>query len=129
MKNRLYLLAALLLMLGGCTANSQGIKPINSTEVSELLQANKSLIILDVRTPEEYAQGHIKGAVNLDVHQPDAMDKIDKLDKNATYLVYCRTKNRSGVVANHMNDSGFKTVYQMMDGITGWNANLLPVEK
>jgi rhodanese-related sulfurtransferase len=87
------------------------------------------LIVLDVRTTDEFASGHIKGAINIDIHQPDAKDQINKLDHNAKYIVYCRTKNRSGIVVTHMLQNGFKNIYQMMDGIVGWNQNNLPLSK
>ncbi len=86
------------------------------------------MIILDVRTPAEFNQGHLKGAMNIDFHQAGYMDRINTMDKNARYLVYCRTKNRSGVVVSEMEKSGFKNIYQMTDGFTGWSMNGLPVE-
>jgi rhodanese-related sulfurtransferase len=109
--------------------HAQTVKEINSSEVGTMLQKNNKIVVLDVRTPGEFISGHIKGAINIDVHQPDAMERISKLDKNATYLVYCRTKNRSGAVVNHMRQNGFKNIVQMMDGMVGWNQNNLPVEK
>lgn len=125
-----YSVASVLLFLISITIQAQsGINSVNSTEVASLIQKNKKLVILDVRTPSEYAQGHLANSINIDVNQPDVKDRLEKLDKNASYLVYCRTKNRSGVVANYMIQNGFTSVYQMMDGITGWNMNNLPVER
>lgn len=97
------------------------VKEVNAQTVKKTLASEKKWVVLDVRTPEEFAQGHIPGAVNINLYQSDAMDKISKLDKNGKYIVYCRTRNRSGVVAEHMVKSGFKTVHQMVDGIGGWN--------
>jgi rhodanese-related sulfurtransferase len=109
--------------------NAQTKTEVTSTEVNTMLQKESKLIVLDVRTPAEFASGHIKGAINIDVHQPDALDQINKLDRNAKYIVYCRTKNRSGVIVNHMLQNGFKNIFQMMDGMVGWNQNNLPVIK
>jgi rhodanese-related sulfurtransferase len=94
-----------------------------------MLQKGSKLIVLDVRSPEEYTDGHIKGAINIDIRQDDAFGKIDKLNRNAKYIVYCRTNHRSGIAVDHMMKSGFKNVYQMMDGFPGWAANKLPVQK
>lgn len=116
-------------LLIALSLNAQSVKTINSTDVGALLQKNNKIVVLDVRTPGEFNSGHLKGAINIDLHQSDALNRISKLDKNATYLVYCRTKNRSGVVVNNMIQNGFKDVYQMMDGMVGWNQNNLPVVK
>lgn len=101
---------------------------IYSKDVNKMISGKKKYIILDVRTPGEFNSGHIKGAINIDVNQMDVYTKIDKLDKKATYIVYCRTQNRSQVVGNYMINNGFKEVYKMQDGIVGWLANGLPVE-
>ncbi len=114
-------------LLINCSA--QNLLEVNSLEASALIDKNSKIILLDVRTEGEFSQGHIKGAVNINVHLPDAMARINKLDKNVQYLVYCRTRNRSGVVSGQMLKSGFKTVYQMTDGIVGWTRNQLPLEK
>jgi phage shock protein E len=120
------LLVSLLFVMGSCTQSSV---EVYSAEVSSLLQKNKNIFILDVRTADEFSQGHIKGAVNMDMHLPGMLDSINGLNKDSDYLVYCRTKNRSGIVVNSMIQHGFKTVYQMADGITGWDQNGLPVVK
>jgi len=117
-----------LLLLTVLSLNAQGIKQINSPEAKILLQQNNKIVVLDVRTPGEFVQGHIANAVNIDVNQSDAIERINKLDKNATYLVYCRTKNRSGVVVNYMIQNGFKVVYQIVDGIAGLSQNNLLVK-
>lgn len=100
-------------------AFAQAVRPINSDEALSLLKNNKKVVVLDVRTPGEFAQGHIKNAINIDVNSADAKSRIDALDKNVLYMVYCRTKNRSGVVTNYMLQNGFKNIYQVVDGIAG----------
>jgi phage shock protein E len=113
----------------GTTLEAQNKTEVNSLQANTLLQKDSKLIVLDVRTAEEFKEGHIKGALNIDIRQEDAFRKIDKLDKNAKYLVYCRTNHRSGMAVDHMIQSGFKHVYQMMDGFPGWAANKLAVQK
>jgi len=102
---------------------------VSSKVVSTMLQKDSKLMVLDVRTAEEFSEGHIKGALNIDIRKEDAFSKIDKLDHKVKYIVYCRTNHRSGMAVDHMMKSGFKTVYQMMDGFPGWAANKLPVQK
>jgi len=114
-------------------ASFQGVSAqkiqLKSPDVKEVLKKNKSIVILDVRTPEEFAAGHLKGAKNIDIKQPDAYSKLDKLNTKTTYLVYCRTNHRSGMAVEYMMQKGFKKVYQMMDGFPGWAANNFDSEK
>ncbi len=109
--------------------SAQKIMQKNSTELSQILQKDKKIVILDVRTPQEFAAGHLKGAQNIDIYQDNFYTRIDKLDKKTTYLVYCRTSNRSTSSVKYMQQNGFKNLYQMMDGFPGWAYNKLPYEK
>ncbi len=124
------LIISLVIALGSFTSlTAQSVKDITSTEVSNVIKQNKGIVILDVRTPDEFNSGHIAGAKNIDIRQADAINKIGALDKKSTYLVYCRTNNRSKAVSDYMIQNGFKNVYKVVDGIVGWNANALPLEK
>ncbi len=87
--------------------SAQQIIPIKSTDVQTQLKKDKSWVILDVRTADEFKEGHIKGAINIDIKQSDALSKIDKLDHNAKYIVHCRTNLRSKIAVDHMAQSGF----------------------
>ena len=124
-----FLLPIIIVVLASFTAVSAQKTQLNSSESKELLKKNKSIVILDVRTAEEFAMGHLKGAKNIDIRQSDAYSKIDKLNRKARYLVYCRTNHRSGMAVEYMKQKGFKTVYQMMDGFPGWAANNFAIEK
>ena len=127
MKTRI--LIPVLFLLLSSSINAQTRTEVNSKQASVLIQKDSKLIVLDVRTPEEFKEGHIKGAINIDIRQEDAFSKIDKLNRNAKYLVYCRTNHRSGMAVSHMMQSGFRNVTQMMDGFPGWAANKLAVQK
>lgn len=76
--------------------------------------------IVDVRTPQEYAQGHLPGAVNIDVSSPDFGARIATLDPAAPYAVYCRTGKRSAAALAAMVDQGFTAGYHLTGGITAW---------
>lgn len=76
-----------------------------------------SYVILDIRTPEEYSQMHIKGAINIDYYTADFKIRLDALDKDIPYFLYCRTGNRSGKALQIMKDAGFKKIYHLQSGI------------
>ena len=84
-------------------------------------------VLLDVRTPAEYAAGHLEGAKNIDVESPDFTTQIAGLDKSATYALYCRSGNRSGVAMATMSGAGFTNVFHLGGGITAWQGAGLPV--
>jgi rhodanese-related sulfurtransferase len=129
MKTKLLLSVLVLMFCSFTIITAQNKVSVSSKQVSSMLLKDKKIIVLDVRTAEEFSYGHIKGALNIDIRQPDAFSKIDKLNKNVKYIVHCRTNHRSGIAVNHMIQSGFKNIYQMMDGWSGWSMNNLPVQK
>jgi rhodanese-related sulfurtransferase len=74
------------------------------------------LVILDVRTPWEFSEDSIAGAKNLDFTDPDFENMVKDLDKNKTYLVYCKTGKRSGMVEQFLKEHGFYDVYIILGG-------------
>ena len=76
--------------------------------------------IVDVRTPEEYAQGHLPGAVNIDVSGADFAQQVQALDPGAPYAVYCRSGNRSAAALQVMDQLGFTGAYHLGGGIAAW---------
>jgi phage shock protein E len=76
--------------------------------------------VIDVRTPAEYAQGHLPGAVNLDVSSPDFTTRLATLDPAAPYAVYCHSGNRSGTAVAEMASMGFTGAYHLAGGIGAW---------
>lgn len=86
-------------------------------------------VILDVRTPAEFAEGHIDGAVNLDVQSPDFDKRVRKLDRHKSYLVYCRTGNRSRQATIAMEALGFRSIFHMTEGIVKWKQQNLPLAR
>lgn len=87
--------------------------------------ADTGMILIDVRTPAEFNSGHISGAVNIDYKSADFEKKIEQLDKSKTYLLYCRSGNRSGRALQVMKSAGFKKVVHLAGGIKAWNAKNL----
>ncbi len=84
--------------------------------------AEPGVQIIDVRTPEEFADGHIAGAVNIPVQAPDFAARVGRLDPEATYAVYCRSGNRSEPAVATMNNAGLTSVYELASGTRGWAA-------
>ena len=70
----------------------------------------KNMIVIDVRTPEEFKSSHVEGSINIDFLNPNFMKEIAKLDKNKKYKVYCRSGNRSGQAEKLMKTLGFSDV-------------------
>lgn len=79
-------------------------------------------VVLDVRTPQEFAAGHLPGATNFDVESADFPQKIASLDKAATYAVYCRSGNRSKVAMSSMQQAGFTQLFDLAGGINAWTS-------
>lgn len=87
----------------------------------------EDLVILDVRTPEEFAEGHIEGAVMIDFYRDDFADQLAELDPDVPYLLYCRSGNRSGQTAVLLEDLGFTDVADVDGGVVGWLDAGLPL--
>jgi rhodanese-related sulfurtransferase len=79
-------------------------------------------VLLDVRTPAEFAEGHLPGAVNLDVESAGFVDGLAGLDKAATYAVYCRSGNRSKAALAMLGQAGFSRAFDLAGGITAWKS-------
>jgi phage shock protein E len=100
-----------------------------SRELIQKRTGDSKFVIVDVRTPEEFAEGHLSGAVNLNVMGPDFERQLSALDRGKTYLVYCRTGNRSAKAIQTMERLGFRSVYHMFEGIVGWQKKAFPLVK
>ena len=89
--------------------------------------ASPGVTIVDVRTPQEFADGHIEGAVNIPVELPDFMDRVSELDPSGTYAVYCRSGNRSQPAVAGMSSIGINGIYELESGTTGWTSEGQPL--
>lgn len=109
---------------------SLAFENIDSREFYQIMQTEKAVLVLDVRTPVEYKEdGHIPGSILIPVQVlPQYIKEIEKF-KDKKVLVYCRSGNRSMVASRFLEQNGFKHVYNLKDGIVGWKKNNLPIEK
>ncbi|MFC1900396.1 rhodanese-like domain-containing protein [Chloroflexota bacterium] len=111
---------------------SSVIEDVTAQEAYALIEENldnPDFIIIDIRTPEEYDEGHLEGARNIDFYEPDFAEQIDILDKDNSYLVYCRSGTRSGNSLPVFEEKGFLKIYHMDGGILEWTAEELPLVK
>lgn len=97
-------------------------------EFQAAMKADKDYILLDCRTPEEVNNVSIEGNTNIDYHAPDYKQQLDKLNKNKTVYIYCRSGNRSHKSAVMMQEMHFKKVVDLDGGITAWEGDGLPVK-
>ncbi|WP_297285616.1 rhodanese-like domain-containing protein [uncultured Brachyspira sp.] len=95
--------------------SNKGYKNLNIEKAIKLINESTNLVILDVRTREEYLAGNIPNSINVDVLSQDFKSKIDMLDKNKEYLVYCRSGNRSAIASSIMSTNGFLNIYNLQN--------------
>ncbi len=131
-------LAAILaatLVTSGCSGNGDSTVAVSAGPTAAAAPADGAKIaaadfaaalkrpgttIIDVRTVQEFTQGHLPGAVNIDVSSPAFTTQIAGLDPSAPYAVYCHSGNRSGVAVDAMTGQGFTNAYHLDGGITAW---------
>lgn len=89
---------------------------------------NKDVQLLDVRTPEEFAEGHLKDAENINVLEDDFISEVEKLDPEKPIYVYCRSGKRSAKAAQILKEKGFKEIRDLQGGFLEWEAQGLPKE-
>jgi phage shock protein E len=125
-----------LALLAGCsggatesTATSQAQSGVVATtgkqvtvDVFTAAIQDTDVVILDVRTPAEFASGHLPGAINLNVQAATFLNQVENLDKTATYAIYCRSGDRSQIALDAMMDAGFESVFGLAGGMTEWTA-------
>jgi rhodanese-related sulfurtransferase len=120
-------------LISSCTeevaAPVQIIEDMSPQEAFKLIQENQGnpdFIIIDVRTPEEFNEAHIENAIMVNFRSENFKTEINKFDKNKAYLIYCRTGNRSSGALDIMVELGFREIYHLTVGITGWLEEGLP---
>lgn len=134
------LVAALLITTPLAACSSESVEPAAAAPMAQpespmrvgvdefaAVIATPGTRIIDVRTPEEFAEGHIDGAVNIPVESPTFLDAVAELDPDATYAVYCRSGNRSQGAVDAMASAGITGIYELESGTVGWTGEGLPL--
>jgi len=117
MKNTLLLL---LLFAGLSIAGANAQTLLSPDAFEKMLKNNPNIQLVDVRTPEEFADGRIQGAVNYDYYAADFAQKIAQLDKTKPVMVYCEAGARSASSAEKLKKAGFNKVFDLNGGISAW---------
>ncbi len=118
--------AALILLAGCSSTGSATTVNLNVSEFSQKI-TEPGVIIVDVRTPEEFASGHIEGALNIDFNSGNFANEITRLNPSETYAIYCRSGSRSGQAASIMHEAGFHDVSNLNGGVIDWTNDGLPL--
>jgi rhodanese-related sulfurtransferase len=127
------LFAVMLAACGGsstatATATAE-IQLVSASDAATVLNERApEVVLLDVRTPEEFNEVRVPGSVNVDFYAADFASQLDTLAKDVPYVVYCRSGNRSSQTMNIMRELGFLEVWDVDGGIISWNEAGLPLE-
>lgn len=118
-----------LTVLGACQAKENAaLVDLGAKEFSEQLKLKKdTALLVDVRTPEEFASGHLAGALSIDFNGPGFAESVAKLPKDKEVYLYCRSGRRSKAAMPIFLKAGYKTVTNLTPGILGWESAGLPV--
>ena len=117
----------------GCSSDESAPKPssrvteVTAEQATKVLATTPGLVVVDVRTPEEFLAGHLAGANNVPLDDPQFATVLKRLDPKAPTLVYCRTGNRSTKAIVAMEKAGFTKLYHLVDGTEGWEKSGRPL--
>jgi rhodanese-related sulfurtransferase len=125
MKKLIVVILTSVLILTGCTSADDSV----DLKVSDFSAKSQEVgvVSLDVRTADEFAEGHLIDAININVESGNFEAEIEKLDKNTTYAVYCRSGRRSAIAVDLMKKAGFTSLYNLDGGGIDWSASGLPL--
>ena len=103
------------------TEDPNNFNKIEVAEFAQQLKVSSGAQLVDVRTPEEFGEGHIEGATNINYHDADFKSQLEQLNKEKPVFVYCRSGGRSGRSMKDFKDLGFKKVYDLKGGFNAWS--------
>jgi len=112
---------------GSVSANSPAL--LSPKLFKKQFKKAKNKVLIDVRTPEEFAEGHLRKAQNIDYQNDNFKEQISKLDKSKTYFLYCRSGKRTAGAAEVMQKTGFENIVVLEGGLLAWKEQRLPVKK
>ena len=121
--------SSLLIMFIACHQYDVDVHNLSVNQFEKQMRALLNHCIIDVRTPEEYQEGHIHNAININVDNADFETQIQKLNKNKSFLVYCRSGRRSNNAIQKMIKLGFYKVYNLDGGIIAWQNEKKAISK
>lgn len=125
MKTRLFSILFFLISFASCQSQTKSPELVTPEVFAKKTEAVVQLI--DVRTPKEYKQGHIKGAKNIHLYDQDFVERINKLDKTKPVYVYCKAGGRSAEAVEIMQAQGFKNIVELKGGTDSWTESGKPL--
>ena len=125
MKKTIAAVLATVFLLTSCSSSTTATNLDAAGFADQITKAD--VVTLDVRTPGEFMEGHIAGAINIDVEGATFDSEIANLDKNKSYAVYCRSGRRSLIAVDKMAATGFEKLSNLENGINDWLTNSLPL--
>jgi len=118
---KLSFIALFMAITTACEAQkTEGVTIISAEEAKIAMAAEEELILVDIRTPEEFAEGNIKGAKNINFHDADFEAQMQHLDKEKPLYIYCRSGVRSAKAAKQLQEMGFREIYDIEGGFLNW---------
>ena len=130
MKNFNHFMISALILLVSLVAQAQtGPAHLQAQQAAQWLESDKNVVVLDIRTADEFRTGHLKNAVNVDYTAPDFEQQLAKLDRSKPYLLHCALGGRSTKALPVLQKLGFKDVRHLDGGIQAWQNAKLPVVK
>lgn len=130
-RSLLALILVLSVLVTACSSDTrtQSIELVSPAAAAQVIADDPAdLVVLDIRTPEEFNEARLADAIMVDFYADDFADQLDTLDKDVPYVVYCRTGNRSSEAVKTMKDLGFVEVYEVDGGIVNWYDQGYPIE-
>jgi rhodanese-related sulfurtransferase len=129
MKSIFSILIAAVVLAVGSIAHAADAKNITVEEAAAKLKADTNIVVIDVRSPDEFSAGHIKGATNINIQDKEFAKKIEALDKSKTYIIHCAAGGRSARACDKIKPMGFNSVLHMNQGFSAWKEKGQAVEK
>lgn len=128
MKFRIAFLALVVFSLTSCLkTKTDGVEVLNVEKFEQKMQT-ADVQLVDVRTPEEFAEGHLPNAINVNILGDNFDAEMAKFDKEKPVLVYCKSGGRSAKAASKLKVQGFKSISDLEGGITSWKQVEKPIE-
>lgn len=123
--SRFFTNLAVILVAAASVACAQQYKNVTAQEAKTMIDKG-DIVVVDVRTPQEWNAGHLKGAIHANVNDPSFQSTIEKIGKDKKVLVYCAAGGRSATASGKMTSMGWKNVWNMTGGYTSWSSAGLP---
>ena len=129
MKIRILSVLVVLMSLTSCIKKQvEGVQVVDIAAYEQQLK-QPEIQLIDVRTPEEFSEGHIENAKNINIMADDFDAEVAALDKTKPVMVYCKSGGRSAKASARLKELGFTTITDLEGGITNWNSENKPTVK